>query len=254
MICSPREAAIGSGSAFAATRFPVLLGAPRKTAPRCRAHTAGNGSIIAGHPSSSDCHPCRTPPHDVGREQRQLQDATGTAAVWLVRRGHPGDRGVAAIPSTPFYRFAQASASTTAGSARVRLGATAGSPCGVAAVAPWLPPDGLRPPHSGAGRCAEPIPARGRDAWRGDASAVGKAAPAGRARRRRHTGTPSGQILKACRARSRHWPPCFCQTCMTPTRAEPGLPSLSVSVEKTWRTIALSPATATLWSAWVADL
>ena len=41
------------------------------------------------------------------------------------------------------------------------------------------------------------------------------------------------QILKACRARSRHWPPCFCQTCMTPTREELGLPSLSKSVENT---------------------
>ena len=58
----------------------------------------------------------------------------------------------------------------------------------------------------------------------------------------------SGQILNACRASSRHWPPCFCQTCMTPTRDEAGLPPLSKSVEKTCRTIALSPAMLTLWS------
>src|ERR671916_2551013 len=81
----------------------------------------------------------------------------------------------------------------------------------------------------------------------------GRAGVAGRAGKGRWDGH-LGQSLKACRARSRHWPPCFCQTCMTPTRAEAGVPPLSVSVEKTWRTIALSPATATLWSAWVADL
>jgi hypothetical protein len=49
--------------------------------------------------------------------------------------------------------------------------------------------------------------------------------------------------LNAWRARSFQRLPCFCQTRSTPTRAEAALPSLSVSAEKMWRTMALLPTT-----------
>src|SRR6266851_5646751 len=66
---------------------------------------------------------------------------------------------------------------------------------------------------------------------------------------------PADQSLNACRASSFQRPSCcFCQTCRTPTLAEPGLPSLSVSPENTWRTIALLPATATFGSDKAIDL
>lgn len=66
----------------------------------------------------------------------------------------------------------------------------------------------------------------------------------------------AGQVgsLNACRARSFQRPSCLVHTCSTPTRAEPGFPSASVSAEKMCRAMALSPTTVTLGSDKVIDL
>jgi hypothetical protein len=100
MICSPRGAAIGAGSAFAATCVPVLLEAPRKTAAHCGTHPAGNGSIIAGRPSSSGCRPSRMASTMSGARGVERPSAPAARTIRLLDRavatGRPlGDRAIA---------------------------------------------------------------------------------------------------------------------------------------------------------------
>ena len=102
---------------------------------------------------------------------------------------------------------------------------------------------------------ARPLSAADRDRQGGDGARARTASSGPASTSSWRAWPPADQeVLKAWRARSFQAPPSFTQTCMTPTLACDGLPSVSVSTTKTWRAMALLPTTVTVGSLSVIDL